>query len=74
MFTDFTSGHWLSIFRGRLGANAPQSSMRLMTKHKLEHVALAHDIPAYKAMPPFFLFKLIASWAAMGFRRHRITW
>jgi hypothetical protein len=74
MFTDFAPGHWLSIFRGRLGANAPKSSMRIMTKDKLDGVELPGDIPNYKAMPPLFLFKLIASWAAMGFRRLTITW
>lgn len=74
MFADFTPGHWLSIFRGRLGANAPQPSMRLMTKDKLDGVTLTDDIPGYKTMPPLFMFKLIASWAAMGFRRPKIVW
>ena len=74
MFADFTPGHWLSIFRGRLGADAPKSTMRLMTRDKPDGVELADGIPNYKAMPPLFLFKLIASWAAMGFRRPKITW
>jgi hypothetical protein len=74
MFADFTPGHWLSIFRGRLGPNAPKSSMRLMTKDKLDGVGLPDDIPNYKSMPPLFLFKLIGSWAAMGFRRPKIVW
>jgi hypothetical protein len=74
MFADFTPGHWLSIFRGRLGANAAKSSIRLMTKDKLDGVQLPDDIPNYKTMPPLFVFKLIASWAAMGFRRPKIVW
>lgn len=71
MFADFTPGHWLSIFRGRLGINAPKSTMRLMTKDKLDGVTLRNDIPSYKSMPPLFVFKLIASWAAMGFAAPR---
>lgn len=74
MFTDFTPGHWLSLFRGRLGTNAPKSSMRLMTKDKLSGVELPGDIPNYKTMPPLFIFKLVGSWAAMGFRRPKIIW
>jgi hypothetical protein len=48
--------------------------MRLMTKDKLDGVELAGDIPNYKTMPPLFIFKLIASWVAMGFRRPKIVW
>jgi hypothetical protein len=74
MFVDFTPGHWLTIFRGRLPQPAPGSQMLLMTKDKPVGTRLPGDIPAYPTMPPGFLFRLIASWAAMGFRRPKITW
>lgn len=74
MFADFTPGHWLSIFRGRLGEGAPKSSLRLMTRDMPAGSELPNDMPNYKSMPPLFLFKLIGSWAAMGFRRPKITW
>jgi hypothetical protein len=73
MFTDFTPGHWLSIFRGRV-PGAPASQMLLMTKDKEAGMKLPAGIPAYNTMPPGFMIKLIASWAAMGFRRPKITW
>jgi len=73
MFVDFTPGHWLTIFRDRL-PGVPKSQMLLMTKDKLEGTKLPTDVPAYATMPPGFMFKLIASWAAMGFRRPKIVW
>jgi hypothetical protein len=73
MFVDFTPGHWLTIFRGRL-PETPKSQMLVMTKDKPEGAKLPADIPAYETMPPGFMFKLIASWAAMGFRRPKIVW
>jgi hypothetical protein len=74
MFVDYTPGHWLTIFRDRLAAPAPKSQMLLMTKDKLEGAVLPSDIPVYATMPPSFMFKLIGSWAAMGFRRPKIVW
>jgi len=74
MFVDFTPGHWLTIFRRRLPAQAPKSQMRVMTRDKPDGVELSGDIPAYDTMPPFFMIKLVLSWAAMGFRRPKITW
>jgi len=73
MFVDFTPSHWLTIFRDRL-PGAPKSQMLLMTKDKLEGTKLPAGIPAYATMPPGFMFKLIISWAAMGFRRPKIVW
>jgi hypothetical protein len=73
MFTDFTPGHWVSIYRGRVPW-APPSQMSLMTQDKLDGVGLPTDIPAYKRMPVSLMVKLVASWAAMGFRRPKIVW
>jgi hypothetical protein len=74
MFLDFTPGHWLSIYRRRLSGQAPEPQMRIMTKDRPEGVALSNDIPAYAAQPPGFMIKLLAAWAAMGFRRPKVAW
>ena len=74
MFVDFTPGHWLSIFRDRLPQPAPASQMLLMTGDKSAGAALPAGVPAFKTMPPRLLVRLIASWAAMGFRRPKIRW
>jgi hypothetical protein len=74
MFLDFTPGHWLTIFRDRLSGRAPEPQMRIMTKDKPEGLELSNAIPAYDTMPPRFMIKLLAAWAAMGFRRPKVAW
>lgn len=74
MFVDFTPGHWVTIYRERLLMPAPPSEMLLQIKDKPMGASLPPGIPAYDTMPPGFMFKLIASWAAMGFRRPKIVW
>ena len=74
MFADYTPGHWLTVFRDRLSGQAPKSQMRVMTKDRPGGVELSGAIPAYDTMPPLFMIKLLASWAAMGFRRPKIIW
>ncbi len=74
MFLDFTSGHWLTIFRDRLPGTAAYPRIRIMTKDRPEGPALPNDMPTYASMPPRFLIKLLAAWAAMGFRRPKVAW
>lgn len=74
MFLDFAPGHWLTVFRARLPPPAPEPRLRIMTKDKPEGVTLSGDIPAYAAQPPRMVFRLLAAWAAMGFRRPKISW
>jgi hypothetical protein len=69
MFADFTPGHWLSLYRKRFGAGAPAVQMRLMTAERPANVALGRDVPNYPGRPGNFAWKLISTWAAMGFRR-----
>jgi hypothetical protein len=69
MFADFTKGHWLSLYRKRFDADAPPVQMRLMTAERRGDVVLGEDLPNYRGRPGNFLWKLIATWAAMGFRR-----
>lgn len=74
MFVDFTPGSWVTVFRNRISGQPPKSQMRVMTKDKPDGVELSNDIPTYDTMPPGFMIKLLLSWAAMGFRRPKITW
>ena len=69
MFLDFTKGHWLSLYRSRFGAGAPPVEMRIMTKDRRGDVVLGQDVPNYEGRPGSFMWKLISTWAAMGFRR-----
>jgi len=69
MFLDFTKGHWLSLYRNRFGAGAPPVEMRIMTNERRGNVALGQDVPNYPGRPGSFMWKLIVTWAAMGFRR-----
>lgn len=55
MFLDFTKGHWLTIYRDRVGnAEAGESEQRRSS------VA--------------FVLRLLAAWAAMGFRTPEVTY
>lgn len=74
MFVDYTPGHWLTVFRDRLSGKAPRSQMLLMTRDRPEGAVLPAGIPAYDSMPPRLMVRLVLSWAAMGFRRPKITW
>jgi hypothetical protein len=68
MFLEFTKGHWLSLYRERLGAAAPAIEMRVMTGDRREGVTLSDDLPNYKTHSIRFMWRLLAAWAAMGFR------
>jgi hypothetical protein len=74
MVLDFTPGHWLTVYRGRLSGPAPEARMRVMTKDRLEGSALPDAIPAFATRPPGFMIKLLAAWAAMGLRRPKLAW
>lgn len=74
MFLDFTKGHWLSMFRNRFAAGAPLLEMRVMTDERRAGVVLTDDLPNYPRHSGKFMWKLIAAWIAMGFRRPEISW
>jgi hypothetical protein len=74
MFLDFTKGHWLNIYRDRLPADAPPPEMGVMAKDRPAGAARPGGLPAYPTYPPKFMIRLLAAWAAMGFRRPRIVW
>jgi hypothetical protein len=74
MFLDFTQGHWLSVYRSRLPAGVQPPQMRVMTFDRPAGITLPADIPNYPARSPAFMTRLLVSWAAMGFRRPKVTW
>jgi hypothetical protein len=74
MFLDFTSGHWLTMYRNRFPAGAPPLEMRVMTKERRDGVVLADDLPNYEGAAGKFMFRLVGAWIAMGLRRPKITW
>jgi hypothetical protein len=73
MFGDFTKGFWVSIYRDRI-ADAPTPSMRVMTSDAPENLALPDDgLPRFRSRPATFMFKLLTTWATMGFRSPKIA-
>ena len=71
MFLDFTSGHWLTLYRDRLPEDAPPLEMGVMAKDRRPR---AGGLPTYPSFPAKVMVKLLAAWAAMGFRRPKIVW
>lgn len=73
MFGDFTKGFWVSIYRGRV-PDAPAPFVCVMTGDALDGTVFPDDgLPRYRGRPAKFAFKLLTTWAAMGFRNPRIA-
>lgn len=69
MFADFTKGHWLSLYRGRLAGDLPPPTMRMMTAARPAGVILPDDMANSPGHSGKFMLKLLLAWIAMGFRR-----
>jgi hypothetical protein len=69
MFLDFTKGHWLTVYRGRLPDDMPPATMRLMTAERPEGVILPDDMANYPRHSGKSMLKPLGAWLAMGFRR-----
>jgi hypothetical protein len=69
MFLDFTKGHWLTVYRGRLPDNISPATMRIMTAERSEGVTLPDDMANYPGRSGKFMLKLLGAWIAMRFRR-----
>jgi hypothetical protein len=69
MFLDFTKGHWLAVYRGRLPRDIPRATMRMMTAERPEGVVLPDDMTNTPGRSGKFMLKLLRAWIAMGFRR-----
>jgi len=74
LLLEFTKGHWLSFYRGRLPDGIPALEMRVMTKDQPAGLALPDDVPCHPGHPGRFMWRLLSSWAAMGFRRPPVAW
>jgi hypothetical protein len=74
MFADFTKGHWLTLYRDRLPDIAPPVEMGVMAKDRPAGSPLPVGIPTYPTHSPMGMARLLAAWAAMGFRRPKVTW
>lgn len=74
MVLDFTPGHWLSVYSGRLPPPAPAPRLAIMTRDRPPGPPLPAIPPAHPAQPPAFFLTLLAAWAAMGFRRPKLEW
>jgi hypothetical protein len=66
MFMNFDSGpHWVSAYRARFHGELPPLQARICTKFMPEGTVFPGDVPSYRGYPPGFVFKLLASRAAM---------
>lgn len=66
---EFTKGHWLSVYAGRIAREErPPPAMRTMTKDRPDGVEFTDAIPSYATHSGKFMWKLLSAWAAMGFR------
>jgi len=75
MFLEFQSGHWLSIYSRALPADdRPPLEMRTMTQDRRAGVEFADAIPSPAKHNGRFMWRLLAAWAAMGFRAPKIDW
>ena len=69
MFLEFHNGHWLSLYRKRLPAEArPPLELRTMTRDRRAGVEFRDTLPSYATQSAGFMFRLLAAWVAMGFR------
>jgi hypothetical protein len=73
MFLDFTKGHWLTLYRGRLSGDVPPLDMRVMTADRRAATELPRDVPNAAAHPGKFMRKLLGAWLAMGLRRPKVA-
>jgi hypothetical protein len=69
MFVDFTKGHWLTVYRGRLPGDMLPPTMRMMTADRPAGVVLPDDMANHRRFSAKFMLKLLGAWMAMGFRR-----
>jgi len=70
MYVNFDSGpHWVSVYRTRLGKNAPPLQMRINTKFRQANSHIPNDVPSYSTFSLSLVAKLIASRIGMLLRQ-----
>jgi len=57
-----------------LPRDAPPPEMAVMAKDLPAGTIPPKRLSTYSTRPPAFMIRLLASWAAMGFRRSKIIW
>lgn len=73
MLLDFTKGFWVTVYRDRVD-DPPAPTMRVMTGDAPADVVLPDDgLPRLRSHSGRFMFKLLTSWAAMGFRSPKVA-
>lgn len=73
LFLEFQSGHWLSLYAALWPpGTAPKAQLRTMTSDLPDRSILPDDIPNAGSQSPWFMWRLLASWVAMGFRVPKI--
>lgn len=68
MYLEYEKGHWFSFYRDRFVGTPSPIQMRIQTQYKPEGAILPRDVPASKAFPPGFIFRLLGSKLAMLMR------
>jgi hypothetical protein len=69
VFTEFESGHWLSLFSTLWPADVrPRPDIRTMTVDRPAGAPLDDAVPNARRHTAAFMLKLLAAWVAMGFR------
>ena len=61
MFTDFTPGHWLTVFRDRLSGPSPRPQMCIMARDQPQGLPLPKGVPAYAAQPSRLTLRLLGA-------------
>ncbi|KQU74722.1 hypothetical protein ASC75_20335 [Aminobacter sp. DSM 101952] len=75
MFLEFKGGHWLSLYRERIQPDdRPPLEMRTMTADRRPGVEFADGLPSYAKHSGRFMWRLLAAWAAMGFRAPKLDY
>ena len=73
MFVEFSGGHWLSVYRDRFDiTERPAVEMRTMTADRRTGVEFTDNVPSYRRHSGRFMWRLLAAWAAMGFRSPKL--
>jgi uncharacterized membrane protein len=70
MYLKYRPGWWTSVYRNRLGQDAPRIEVRGQVRHAVGPAPLPDDVPAYRSFPAPLFPRLIAArlmmWAARG--------
>lgn len=69
VFTEFSSGHWLSLFAGLWPPQTrPQMQIRTQTGNAPAGTTLDDSLPAGGMVTAGFYARLLGAWIAMGFK------